>query len=265
MYAFKYEKPSSVADAVALLGKADDARLLAGGQTLLPAMKLRLAGPGTIIDLAKVPGLSGITREGDNLVIGAMTKHVEVLNSAEVQQSIPALSHLVSVLGDPAVRNRGTIGGSLANNDPSADYPAALLALNGTVHTNKRRIAADDFFKGLFETALAGDEIIERVSFPVPEKAGYEKFRNPASRFALVGVFVARTKDGARVAVTGAGESGVFRVKEMEAALANDWSPKAIEGVKVPTNGIIADLHGTAEYRAHLAGVLARRAVAKAG
>ncbi|HRF07710.1 MAG TPA: xanthine dehydrogenase family protein subunit M [Xanthobacteraceae bacterium] len=265
MYAFKYEKPSSVADAVSLLAKADDAKLLAGGQTLLPAMKLRLAGPGTIIDLSKVAGLSGITREGDNLVIGAMTKHVEVLNSAEVQKSIPALAHLVSVLGDPAVRNRGTIGGSLANNDPSADYPAALLALNGTVHTNKRKIAADDFFMGLFETALAGDEIIERVSFPVPQKAGYEKFRNPASRFALVGVFVAKTKDGVRVAVTGAGESGVFRVKEMEAALAKDWSAKAIEGVKVSPNGIIADLHGTAEYRAHLAGVMAKRALARAG
>lgn len=265
MYAFKYEKPSSVADAVSLLAKADDAKLLAGGQTLLPAMKLRLAGPGTIIDLSKVEGLSGIKREGNDLVIGAMTKHVEVLNSAEVQKSIPALAHLVSVLGDPAVRNRGTIGGSLANNDPSADYPAALLALNGTVHTNKRKIGADDFFKGLFETALAGDEIIERVSFPVPEKAGYEKFRNPASRFALVGVFVAKTKDGVRVAVTGAGESGVFRVKEMEAALAKDWSAKAIEGVKVSPSGIIADLHGTAEYRAHLAGVMAKRALARAG
>ncbi|MGE0338374.1 MAG: xanthine dehydrogenase family protein subunit M [Xanthobacteraceae bacterium] len=265
MYAFKYEKPWSLAAAAALLSESGDAKLLAGGQTLLPAMKLRLAGPSTIIDLSKVPGLSGVTREGDNIVIGAMTKHVEVMNSAEVQKSIPALAHLVSVLGDPAVRNRGTIGGSLANNDPSADYPAAVLALNGTVHTNKRKIAADDFFKGLFETALSADEIIERVSFPVPEKAGYEKFRNPASRFALVGVFVAKTKDGVRVAVTGAGESGVFRVKEMEAALAKDWSPKAIEGVKVSASGIIADLHGTADYRAHLAGVIARRAVAKAG
>jgi carbon-monoxide dehydrogenase medium subunit len=265
MYAFKYEKPSSVADAAAILKKSDDAKLLAGGQTLLPAMKLRLAGPGTIIDLAKVAGLSGIKREGNDVVIGAMTKHVEVLTSAEVQKSIPALAHLVSVLGDPAVRNRGTIGGSLANNDPSADYPAAVLALNATVHTNKRKIAADEFFKGLFETALAGDEIIERVSFPVPEKAGYVKFRNPASRFALVGVFVAKTKDGVRVAATGAGEAGVFRVKDMEAALGKDWSAKAIEGVKASAKGMIADLHGTAEYRAHLIGVLARRAVAAAG
>lgn len=265
MYAFKYEKPSSVADAAALLAKSDDAKLLAGGQTLLPAMKLRLAGPGTIIDLAKVPGLSGIKREGNDIVIGALTKHVEVMNSPEVQKSIPALAHLASVIGDPAVRNRGTIGGSLANNDPSADYPAAVLALNATVHTNKRKIAADEFFKGLFETALAGDELIERVSFPVPEKAGYEKFRNPASRFALVGVFVAKTKDGARVAATGAGESGVFRVKDIEAALGKDWSAKAIESVKVPAKGMIADLHGTAEYRAHLIGVMARRAVAAAG
>jgi carbon-monoxide dehydrogenase medium subunit len=265
MYAFKYEKPSSVADAAAILKKSDDAKLLAGGQTLLPAMKLRLAGPGTIIDLSKVAGLSGIKREGNDVVIGAMTKHVEVLTSAEVQKSIPALAHLVSVLGDPAVRNRGTIGGSLANNDPSADYPAAVLALNATVHTNKRKIAADEFFKGLFETALAGDEIIERVSFPVPEKAGYVKFRNPASRFALVGVFVAKTKDGVRVAATGAGEAGVFRVKDMEAALGKDFSARAIEGVKASAKGIIADLHGTAEYRAHLIGVLARRAVAAAG
>lgn len=264
MYAFKYEKPSSVADAAALLKKADDAKLLAGGQTLLPAMKLRLAAPGTIIDLSKVAGLSGIKREGNDIVIGAMTKHVDVMNSAEVQKSIPALAHLVSVLGDPAVRNRGTIGGSLANNDPSADYPAAVLALNASVHTNKRKIAADEFFKGLFETALAGDEIIERVSFPVPERAGYEKFRNPASRFALVGVFVAKTKDGVRVAATGAGESGVFRVKDIEAALAKDWSAKSIEGVKVAAKGMIADLHGTAEYRAHLIGVMARRAVAAA-
>lgn len=264
MYAFTYERPKSVEEAVNLLKKADDAKLLAGGQTLLPAMKLRLASPGTIVDLSKVAGLSGIKREGNDLVIGAMTKHVDVMNSPDVQKAIPALAHLVSVLGDPAVRNRGTIGGSLANNDPSADYPSAVLALNATVQTNKRKITADDFFKGLFETALAGDEIIEAVRFPAPEKAGYEKFRNPASRFALVGVFVAKGKDGVRVAVTGAGESGVFRVKEMEAALGKDFSAKAIEGIKVPAKGMIADLHGTAEYRAHLIGVLARRAVAAA-
>jgi carbon-monoxide dehydrogenase medium subunit len=265
MYSFNYQKPASVADAAALLKKSDDAKLLAGGQTLLPAMKLRLANPGTIIDLSKVSGLSGIKKEGNDLVIGAMTKHIDVMNSPEAQKSIPALAHLVSVIGDPAVRNRGTIGGSLANNDPSADYPAAVLALNATVHTNKRKIAADEFFKGLFETALAADEIIERVSFPVPEKAGYVKFRNPASRFALVGVFVAKGAGGVRVAVTGAGEGGVFRAKDIEAALAKDWSAKAIEGVKVAPKNMIADLHGTAEYRAHLIGVLARRAVTAAG
>jgi carbon-monoxide dehydrogenase medium subunit len=264
MYAFAYEKPKSVEDAVKLLKKADDAKLLAGGQTLLPAMKLRLASPGTIVDLSGVKGLSGIKASSKAVVIGALTKHVEVMNSAEVQKSIPALAHLASVIGDPAVRNRGTIGGSLANNDPSADYPAAALGLGATIKTNKREIEADKFFKGLFETALAADEIIESVSFPVPEKAGYEKFRNPASRFALVGVFVSKGKDGARVAVTGAGESGVFRAKEMEAALGKDFSAKAIEGIKVPAKGMIADLHGTAEYRAHLIGVLARRAVAAA-
>ncbi len=265
MYAFTYARPKSVAEAVSALQQAEDGKLLAGGQTLLPAMKLRLAGPGTIIDLAELSGLSGIRSEGNSITIGAMTKHVDVVNSADVQKSIPALAHLASVIGDPAVRNRGTIGGSLANNDPSADYPAAALGLGATIKTNKREIKADDFFKGLFETALAGDEIIESVSFPVPEKAGYEKFRNPASRFALVGVFVSKGKDGVRVAVTGAGESGVFRVKEMEAALAGDFSAKAIEGIQVPAAGMIADLHGSAEYRAHMIGVMARRAIAAAG
>ena len=265
MYAFTYERPKSVDDAVKLLKKADEAKLLAGGQTLLPAMKLRLAAPGTIVDLSGVKGLSGIKASGKVVTIGAMTKHVDVMNSVDVQKTIPALAQLASVIGDPAVRNRGTIGGSLANNDPSADYPAAALGLGATIKTNKREIEADKFFKGLFETALADDEIIESVSFAAPEKAGYEKFRNPASRFALVGVFVSKGKDGVRVAVTGAGESGVFRAKEIEAALAKDWSAKAIEGIKVPAKGMIADIHGTAEYRAHLIGVMARRAVAAAG
>ncbi|HMN50605.1 MAG TPA: xanthine dehydrogenase family protein subunit M [Xanthobacteraceae bacterium] len=265
MYTFKYEKPSSVADAVALLKKSDDAKLLAGGQTLLPAMKLRLASPAAIVDLSKVSGLSGVKKEGNDIVIGALTKHVDVMNSPEVQKAIPALAELASVIGDPAVRNRGTIGGSLANNDPSADYPSAVLGLGATVHTNKRKIAADDFFKGLFETALESDEIIEKVSFPVPASAGYVKFRNPASRFALVGVFVAKTAGGARVAVTGAGESGVFRAKDLEAALGKGWSAKSLEGVSVAPKGMISDIHGSGEYRAHLIGVLARRAVAAAG
>lgn len=264
MYAFTYERPKNVEEAVKLLKKADDGKILAGGQTLLPAMKLRLASPTTIVDLSRVKGLSGIKASSKAVTIGALTKHVEVLNSADVQKSIPALAHLASLIGDPAVRNRGTIGGSLANNDPSADYPAAALGLGATIKTNKREIEADKFFKGLFETALAADEIIEAVSFPVPEKAGYEKFPNPASRFALVGVFVSKSKDGVRVAVTGAGEGGVFRMKEMEAALAKDFSAKAIEGIKVPAKGMIADIHGTAEYRAHLIGVMARRAVAAA-
>jgi carbon-monoxide dehydrogenase medium subunit len=265
MYAFTYERPKNVADAAKLLKKADDGKILAGGQTLLPAMKLRLASPGTLVDLSGIKGLSGIKKGGKDITIGAMTKHVEVMKSADVQKAIPALAHLVSLIGDPAVRNRGTIGGSLANNDPSADYPAAALGLGATIHTNKRKVDADKFFKGLFETALAGDEIIESVSFPVPEKSGYEKFPNPASRFALVGVFVSKSKDGVRVAVTGASESGVFRVKEMEAALAKNWSAKALDGIKVPAKNMIADLHGTAEYRAHLIGVMARRAVTAAG
>jgi carbon-monoxide dehydrogenase medium subunit len=265
MYTFQYQRPGTVAEAAALLGNGDEAKLLAGGQSLLPAMKLRLAKPGTIIDLAKVPGLSGVKREGDAIVIGAMTKYIDIMNSADVQSAIPALASMISVLGDPAVRHRGTLGGSIANNDPSADWPAAVLALNATVHTNKRKIGADDFFKGLFETALGADEIIERVSFPVPEKAAYEKFRNPASRFALVGVFVAKRGNDVRVAVTGAGESGVFRAKDMEAALAKGWSSSGLKDAKVSASGLIADIHGSAEYRAHLAGVLARRAVAAAG
>lgn len=265
MYSFDYQRPGSVADAAALLKKSDEAKLLAGGQTLLPAMKLRLARPSAIIDLGKIGGLSGVKQEGNDVVIGALTKHVDVMNSPEVQKSIPALAYLASVIGDPAVRNRGTIGGSLANNDPSADYPAAALGLGATVHTNKRKIAADEFFQGLFETALEADEIIERVSFPVPSKAAYEKFRNPASRFALVGVFVAQTGNGVRVAVTGAGESGVFRAKELEAVLGKSWSAKSLEGAAIPAKGLISDIHGSAEYRAHLAGVLARRAVAAAG
>jgi carbon-monoxide dehydrogenase medium subunit len=264
MYAFSYERPKKIDDAAKLLKKGDDAKLLAGGQTLLPAMKLRLASPGMIVDLAGVSGLTGIKKSGKAVVIGAMTKHVEVMSSPDVQQSIPALAELAAHIGDPQVRNRGTIGGSLANNDPSADYPAAALGLGATIHTNKKEHEADKFFKGLFETALAGDEIIEKVSFPVPEKAAYVKFANPASRFALVGVFVSKGPAGVRVAVTGASDSGVFRAKDFEAALAKDWSAKAIEGVKIAPKGMIADIHGSAEYRAHLVGVLARRAVAAA-
>jgi carbon-monoxide dehydrogenase medium subunit len=261
MHSFEYSAPANVADAVAALAK-DEAKLLAGGQTLLPTMKQRLAAPAHLVDLRNVAGLSGISREGDMVVIGAMTRHAEVATSALVHDAIKGLGALAGMIGDPAVRHRGTLGGSLANNDPAADYPAAALALGATIVTDKREIAADDYFQGLFETALGEDEIITKVRFPIPEKSGYEKFRNPASRYAMVGVFVAKTKGGVRVAVTGAGSSGVFRQKEMEAALGANFSADAIKGVKIAANDMISDLHGDADYRAHLVGVMARRAVA---
>jgi len=263
MYAFEYIAPKSVADAVAALAKGD-AKPLAGGQTLLPTMKQRLAAPSALVDLGKIAGLSGASREGDSIVIGGMTRHAEVAASPLVHEAIKGLGALAGWIGDPAVRHRGTLGGSLANNDPAADYPAAALALGATIVTDKREIAADEYFKGLFETALTDNEIITKVKFPIPEKSGYEKFRNPASRYAMVGVFVAKTKAGVRVAVTGAGSNGVFRQQEMEAALAANFSPDAIKAIKVDPSNMISDLHGDAEYRAHLVGVMARRAVAAA-
>ncbi|MGD0640758.1 MAG: FAD binding domain-containing protein [Roseiarcus sp.] len=263
MYDFTYYHPTSVAGALADL-KHEDAKLLAGGQTLIPTMKQRLASPAALIDLGKVGELVGIRRDGAELEIGAMTRHADVADSSVVQAAIPALAALAGEIGDPAVRNRGTIGGSLANNDPAADYPAAALALGATFVTNKRRIAADDYFKGLFETALAANEIITHVRFPIPQKAAYAKFPNPASRYALVGVFVAKTAHGVRVAVTGAGSSGVFRVKSFEDALKANFSAAALDGLGVPATGLNADLHADADYRAHLIGVLARRAVAAA-
>jgi carbon-monoxide dehydrogenase medium subunit len=262
MHAFEYSAPASVADAVAALAN-EDAKILAGGQTLLPTMKQRLAAPSALVDLKRVAGLKGISREGDHIVIGATTPHANVATSS-VAAAIKGLVHLAGLIGDPAVRHIGTIGGSLANNDPAADYPAAALALNATIVTNTREIAADDFFHGLFETALVENEIITKVKFPIPEKSGYEKFRNPASRYAMVGVFVAKTASGVRVAVTGAGSGGVFRQSEMEAALSANFSPDAIKGVKVSPDGMLSDLHGDADYRAHLVGVMARRAVAAA-
>ena len=261
MHAFEYTAPTSVADAVAALG--EDAKVLAGGQTLLPTMKQRLAAPATLIDLKKIAGLSGISREGDVIVIGAMTPHAEVATSS-VAAAIKGLVHLAGLIGDPAVRHRGTIGGSLANNDPAAEYPAAALALGATIVTNKREIAADDYFTGMFETALGENEIITKVKFPIPQTSGYEKFRNPASRYAMVGVFVAKSASGVRVAVTGAGSNGVFRQAEMEKALAANFSADAIKGVKIAADGMLSDMHGDAEYRAHLVGVMARRAVAAA-
>ena len=260
MHNFVYQSPTSVADAVAALGN-EDAKLVAGGQTLLPTMKQRLAAPSVLVDLRKVEGLAGIAREGDSIVIGALTRHADVASSPVVHDAIPGLAALAALIGDPAVRHRGTIGGSLANNDPAADYPAAALALDATIVTNKREIKADDYFQGLFETALESDEIVTKVKFPIPEKSGYQKFRNPASRYAMVGVYVAKTKSGVRVAVTGAGSGGVFRQKEMEAALASNFTADAIKGVKIDAGQMISDLHGDAEYRAHLVGVMARRAV----
>jgi carbon-monoxide dehydrogenase medium subunit len=260
MYDFNFHRPSDLTAAAGLL-KEEDAKLLAGGQTLIPTLKQRLAAPKHLVDLSGVEGLAGIERKGRHIVIGAMTRHADVATSAVVKKAIPALSGLAEEIGDPAVRNRGTIGGSLANNDPSADYPSAALALGAAIITNKREIAADDFFMGLFETSLKPDEIIVQVCFPVPMKAGYSKFPNPASRYAMVGAFVAKDGKGVRVAVTGAGESGVFRVTAMERALAKKFVAKSLDGIKIDQNGLISDLHGSAEYRAHLIGVMARRAV----
>lgn len=264
MYSFNFNRPTSLDDAAGALAAAEDGKLLAGGQTLLPTMKQRLAAPSDLIDLSGIPELSGIRREGDAIVVGAMTRHAEVAASDVVREAIPALADLAEGIGDPAVRNAGTIGGSVANADPAADYPAAVVGLGATVHTNKRTIAADDFFVSLFETALDDDEILTAVSFPIPAKAAYAKFPNPASRYAIVGVMVASGGDGVRVAVTGAGAS-VFRVPEMEQALTGDFSAAAIDGMSVPEDDLNADIHASAEYRAHLVGVMARRAVAAAG
>ncbi len=264
MYAFNHHRPGTVRQAASLLAKQEEAKILAGGHTLIPTMKLRLAGPKNIVDLSKVEGLTGIEMSGRSLTIGAMTPHVEVATSEVVKENIPALAHLAGLIGDPAVRHRGTIGGSLANNDPNADYPAAVLGLGATIITNKRRIAADDYFQGMFTTALEDDEIIVKVQFPKPNKAAYVKFPNPASRYALVGVFVSKRSSEIRVAVTGAGGNGVFRVTSFEEALKKRFGAKSLEGLTVPADGMSSDIHGSAEYRAHLIGVLARRAVAAA-
>lgn len=260
MHPFNYQNPKSVAEAAAALAKGGDVKLLAGGQSLIAAMKLRLSAPTDLIDLGGIGELTGIRADGAGLTIGAMTRHAEVAGSKEVQAKIPALASLAGSIGDRMVRNMGTIGGSLAHNDPVADYPAAVLGLNATVNTNKRRIAADDFFKGMFETALQTGEIIVSVSFPVPRRAAYVKFKNPASRYAIVGVMAAATAGGVRVAVTGAA-SCVFRVAAMEKALSGNWSPDALAGISVPVGELNSDMHASAEYRAHLVVVMARRAV----
>jgi carbon-monoxide dehydrogenase medium subunit len=264
MYSFTFHRPETLRQAVNLLTKNEDAKLLAGGHTLLPTMKLRLAGPPHLVDLSKIDGLLGIELSGRSLTIGAMTRHVEVNTSPVVKQAIPALAALAGMIGDPAVRHMGTIGGSVANNDPSADYPAACLGLGATMITNKRRIKADDFFTGMFSTALEPAEIITKISFPLVKKAAYQKFRNQASRYALVGVFVSKRGSEIRVAVTGAGANGVFRVPSFEEALKKRFSPKSLEGLTIPADGMNSDIHGSAEYRAHLVGVLARRALAAA-
>jgi len=263
MYQFNYHRPTSLAEAEKLFSGADDPKFLGGGQTLIPTLKQRLASPSDVIDLAAIRDLAGISVTGGAVTIGAATRHADVAASADVRKAIPALADLAGWIGDPLVRHRGTIGGSIANADPSADYPAAAVALNATIHTTKRTIAADNFFTGMFETALETGEIITRIAFPMAEKAAYEKFRNPASRYAVVGVFVAKTASGVRVAVTGAAPS-VFRQTEMEAALAKSFTPDAVAGIKVSPDGLNADLHATAEYRAHLVTVMAKRAVARA-
>lgn len=264
MYAFEYHRPTSLADAVAALSANEDAKALAGGMTLLPTMKQRLASPTDLIDLSGIADLVGISRDGNSVVIGAMTTHAAVHASPVVKDAIPTLSELANGIGDAQVRNRGTAGGSIANNDPAADYPAAVLALGATIHTDRRTIAADDYFQGLFDTALEDGELITKIAFPIPERAGYAKFINPASRYAMVGVLVAKTAGGVRVAVTGAGASGVFRVTAMEAALNASFTPDAVSGISVPASGLIGDLHASADYRAHLIGVMAKRAVAAA-
>lgn len=263
MYDFAYTKPASVADAVRLLGQ-EDAKALAGGMTFIPVLKQRLNKPSIVVDLAKL-GLRGIRVEGGALIVGAMTTHAEVAKSAEVKRAIPGLAHLASMIGDNQVRYRGTIGGSLANNDPAACYPSAALALGATIKTDRREITADDFFQGMFATALEPNEIITEIRFPIPEKSAYAKFPNPASRYAMVGVFVAKGPKGVRVAVTGAGQNGVFRHKAFEQALEKSWSADALKGIETQSADMNSDIHGSAEYRAHLVGVMAWRAVAAAG
>lgn len=262
MYAFDFEKPTTVAEAVAALSD-DEAQPLSGGQTLIPTLKQRLAMPSKLVSLTGIAEMQGVcTNDAGQLCIGGATPHAVV--AAEAASKYPALSALASNIGDPAVRNRGTIGGSVANNDPAACYPSAVLASGATVVTNNREIAADDYFQGLFTTALEEGEIITEVRFPVPQAANYQKFVQPASRFALVGVFVAKFADGVRVAVTGASNDGVFRWTEAEEALSANFSPDAINGLTVDAGDMIGDLHGTPEYRAHIVGVMTKRAVAAA-
>src|ERR1700704_395760 len=266
MYETTYHRPSSVDEAAALFAEGSESKYLAGGHTLIPVMKQRLASPSDVIDLGRIKDLIGVEVSADAVTIKAATTHFDVAASGAVQTAIPALAHLASLIGDPAVRYRGTIGGSIANNDPAADYPAAVLALGATIKTNKRSISADDFFQGLFATALEDGEIITEVTFPIPAKAGYSKFPHPASRFALTGVFAAQTKAGeVRAAATGASQRGVMRVPAIEAALKANWSAGSLNSVAISDSGLLADIYGTSVYRANLIKVMAQRAVTAAG
>jgi len=262
MYEFNYHRPTSIDEARKILGDNDEAKLLAGGMTLLPTMKMRLASPSDLVDLSNIEGLTDISDTGDAIEVGAMVRHAEVAASDVVRAAIPALSDLAESIGDAQVRNRGTIGGSVANSDPAADYPAAILGLNAVVKTDRREISADDYFKALFETALEPGEIVISVRFAKPKRAAYSKFPNPASRYAIVGVMVAELAEGIRVAVTGAAACA-YRATAMEEALSKDFSAGALEGIAVDAADLLSDLHASAEYRAHLVGVMARRAVSK--
>ena len=261
MYETTYYRASSVSDATSKLAGTEDGKFLAGGQTLVPTMKQRLAAPSDLIDVSGIEALRNISVDGNTVTIGASCTHAQVAGSADVAAAIPALAALAGGIGDPAVRARGTIGGSIANNDPAADYPAACLGLGATIVTDSREIPADEFFVGMFETALDEGEMITAVKFPKAAKAGYAKFPNPASRYAMVGVLAAQAADGVRVAVTGAGNDGVFRHAALETALGADWSAAATEGVATDAGDMLADIHGSAEYRAHLVSVIAGRAV----
>jgi carbon-monoxide dehydrogenase medium subunit len=264
MHNFEYHLASDLDGASKALSGAEDGKLMAGGMTLIPTLKQRLAAPTDVIDLAAIDSLKGIRKDGDAIVIGAMTCHYDVASSDIVQKAIPALAELAGGIGDPAVRHRGTIGGSIANADPAADYPAGVVGLGATIITNSREIAADDYFLGLFETALEEGEIITAVRFPIPRKAHYQKFRHTASGYAVVGVMVALTGDGVRIGVTGAGPNA-FRASDFEAALSKDFSAKAIEGIAQSADGMLSDIHFSGEYRAHIVGVFIRRAVAAMG
>lgn len=264
MYEFNYHRPTSIEEASKLLADSDDPKIVAGGMTLLPTMKMRLAAPSDLVDLSGIDSLAGISDDGSTITIGAMTRHADIAGSEVVRSEIPTLADLAGQIGDPQVRNRGTIGGSVSNSDPAADYPAAVLGLDALIVTNRREISADDFFTGMFETALDENEILQALRFPKPRRAAYAKFANPASRYAVVGVMVAETPEGVRVAVTGAGPSA-FRVTSMEEALAGNFSADALHGIAIDASDLNGDLHASPEYRAHLVIVMARRAVQAAG